>query len=506
MEYGLIFVVFGAVGAFFMGFNNGANDIANAFASAVGSHALKMRTAIFMGSLVTFFGAILLGGNVALKLVSGLVPPTLFNNPEQYVLAMIAVLLAAGTFVFISTLTSLPVSSSHAIVGSLMAIGVLLFGWKAVQWPVLFQIVMAWVLSPLVAAGIAVFLSHFIESKVVGKNDGFVINRVKVWLPIIVSVTIVGGLYALLTLTSLKSSIGLDAEKLFAGKTEKERIERQMSRADSIQYSITRIRMLADSIDMDLKGKGMKNKQELHAKALKIKDLADNLVISASNLAIEFSGRAQAFLYAERWQVFLVCLALLIPVYLHCRWFINKWLRHAENSPDGVQNAFRNLQVGTSCYVAFAIGSNDVANSISPVLAIFITVSANGIPDTFDSVVPTWLLLMGAIAMASGITLLGHKVMKTLGEGITKINNVRGFCVDFAVATSVVGASALGMPVSTTHAATGAVTGSGLAQHGLQSVDLRMLKKILIGWVVTIPASVLITIFYFKIISMLFLK
>lgn len=509
MEHGMLFIALGAIAAFFMAFNNGANDIANAFASAVGSKALKMRTAIFIGGAVTFLGALLLGGNVALKLVSGLIPPSTFSNPTEYILAMITVLLASGTFVLISTLTSLPVSSSHAIVGSLTGISVMIAGVETIQWNVLTQIAVAWIVSPLVAGVLALLLSRFIEGFVIGEDAAASVARVKFWLPIVIAVTIVGGLYALITLTDLKSSIGIDADKLFAGKTTAERVMRQVSRADRLQYDTTRIRMLADRIDRNLqdesRDQSLEDNPALLADAKSINALSDSVATAAVNLEHEFSGKAHALFYAERWQVLLLCLALLAPVYFQCRWFIHKWLAHNVDEPEGVQRAFRNLQIGSSCYVAFAIGSNDVANSISPVVAICLVVAANGIPDTFDASMPIWILVLGGVAMSMGITALGGRVMKTLGEGITKINNARGFCVDFAVATSVVGASAMGMPVSTTHAATGAVTGSGLSQDGLKSINLRMLGKIFVGWVVTIPISVGLTVVYFMALKHFFL-
>ena len=114
---------------------------------------------------------------------------------------------------------------------------------------------------------------------------------------------------------------------------------------------------------------------------------------------------------------------------------------------------------------------------------------------------PLWILILGGLAMAAGISVLGHRVMKTLGEKITTISNASGFCVDFSVATTVVGASALGLPISTTHAATGAITGAGLSK-GARNVHLAVLSKIILGWLITIPASVVLTIGIFR--AMLF--
>ena len=501
MEHGIIYIVLAALAASFMAFNNGGNDIANAFASVVGSKALKMRTAIFIGSLVTFAGALILGGNVAVKLVSGLIPPTTFNNPQEYIIAMISVLMASGVFVFISTLTSLPVSSSHAIVGSLTGISIFIAGWETVQWDVLGMIALAWVLSPLIAAVLSLSLSRFIEGFVIGSGPG-TIKRVRFWLPIVVAVTIVGGIYALFTLTSLKNSIGIDADKLFASKSAVERRDRQTDRADRIAYGTQHIQILMDKMDCALQEEETPvNSEKLSLMADDIERTARKMSMTAKNLSSEFSGYAPAIFYLKRWHILSICLLLLVPIYFQCRAFIHRWLKACDDTPHGVQNAFKNLQIGSSCYVAFAIGSNDVANSISPVLAICMVVEANGIPESFDTAMPLWILILGGLAMAAGISVLGHRVMKTLGEKITTISNASGFCVDFSVATTVVGASALGLPISTTHAATGAITGAGLSK-GARNVHLAVLSKIILGWLITIPASVVLTIGIFR--AMLF--
>jgi PiT family inorganic phosphate transporter len=152
------------------------------------------------------------------------------------------------------------------------------------------------------------------------------------------------------------------------------------------------------------------------------------------------------------------------------------------------ESIFRKMQIMTSCYVAFSHGANDVANAIGPMAAIYSIVSTGEL--SMKVPVPPSLLVLGGIGITIGIMTWGYKVIRTVGEKITKINNTRGFSIDFGVATSVLLASKLGMPVSTTHAVIGAVVGVGLAR-GLEAVDFRILKKILISWAVTIPAAAL---------------
>ena len=518
LEYGILFLIIGAMGAFFMAFNNGANDVANAFASAVGSKALKMKLAVAIASVVTFTGALLLGGQVAAQLVASLVPPNIFQDPNQYVIAMISVLISSGIFVLISTITALPVSSSQAIVGSLTGISILLVGWQSVQWLKLGVIVSGWIISPLIAGVLALVMSLLIERLLIGDGThGSVLLRMRRWLPVIVSAILCIGIYSLFTVTNLKQSIGIDSTDTFVQNlTPTQRISRQMAQVDGMRYDVFHLDCIASDMHKDLE-KGIKkidyaaakNKRtprqggvirNITEKQSQVNELTKTIRSKMGRLVFLTTGRQPALFYASRLEVLICAAVLFIPVCLLFRRLIKLWLKKADDSPEGAQKAFKRLQIGTSCYVAFAIGSNDVANSIAPILAIYVVVKAGGIPETFSAEMPLWILILGGLGMATGISVLGYRVMKTLGEGLTKINNARGFCIDFSVATSVVGASAFGLPVSTTHAATGAVVGSGLSQ-GRGSVRFSTLGKIAVGWIVTIPVSATITCVVFSLLN-----
>jgi len=150
-----------------------------------------------------------------------------------------------------------------------------------------------------------------------------------------------------------------------------------------------------------------------------------------------------------------------------------------------VEGIFRKLQIITSCYVAFSHGANDVANAIAPVAAI---VPLAGGEMILTAQIPTELLALGGIGIALGCLTWGKRVMKTVGGRITKLTNTRGFSVDFGAATTVLIASKLGLPISTSHTVVGAVIGVGLAR-GLEAVDLRVIKKIIVSWLLTVPIA-----------------
>ncbi|MBA2663208.1 MAG: inorganic phosphate transporter [Bradymonadaceae bacterium] len=156
-----------------------------------------------------------------------------------------------------------------------------------------------------------------------------------------------------------------------------------------------------------------------------------------------------------------------------------------------VESVFRYLQIVTACFVAFAHGSNDVANSIGPLAAIVGTFEAGEMAAMVP--VPTWVLLIGAVGIVVGLATYGYKVIETIGTKITEITPSRGFAAEFGAATTILVGSKLGLPLSTTHTVVGAVIGVGFAR-GMNALNLRIIWSILKSWVYTIPVAAGLTI------------
>jgi len=409
------------IAAFFMAFNNGANDVANSFASAVGAGAISIKQAVIIAGFMNLLGALLLGGVVSSKLVTGVVKPEEFGEPGLYLVAMFSALLGAGLFVLLSTFKGLPVSSSHSIVGSLVGVAYIAGGIDAINVKLIIGIIISWFIIPFLAGFMGWLFYTLVRKLIMREGIPGLFRRLETYLPYGVGFASYIFLLVLTKGGTLKSL-----------------------RPDSIQD-------------------------------------------------------------------YLLLAALVIPyVTLAFQALLKTWLSKLEESLNEVENIFKRLQVATSSYVAFAHGANDVANAISPVFGIYLVVAATpGILPTSEVVaemgIPLWILVLGGLGIAVGIGLLGHRVIKTLSEKITVISNSKGFCIDTATATTVVGATMFGLPVSSTHAATGAIAGSGLGTGSGEKFQTSVILKIFGGWIITVPAAALVSAIFYKFLEWVFM-
>jgi len=323
---------------------------------------------------------------------------------------MFAALLAASLWVLIATLTALPVSSTHSIVGAILGFGLVAGGPGVVNWLKLGGVVLSWLISPFFAAAIGYFVFTQIRRKVFMRRR--ILYRAQQWGPRWMGVTVLLVGFSFLYKTPVGKSLNL-----------------------------------------------------------------------------------------PWWAALLVVAALALTAWALVRFLVDRLSRKLEENVEGVENIFRHMQIFTSCYVALSQGANDVANAIGPIAAIYILAKHHVFLTQAE--VPIWMLALGGSGIAVGIAVLGYRVMATVGERITTLTNTRGFAVDFGAATTVLVASKLGMPVSTTHAAVGAVTGVGLAR-GFKAVNFGVLIRIVAYWVLTVPIAAFTAIVIYQILKWTF--
>jgi PiT family inorganic phosphate transporter len=402
MELTTIVLAVAAVAGLYMAWNIGANDVANAMGTSVGSGALTLRGAIIVAAIFEFSGAMLAGGTVTNTIRKGIVDmDALGGDPMVIAIGMTCCLLAAALWLNIATYAGWPVSTTHSIVGSVVGFGLIAGGFDAVNWAVMGKIAASWVISPLLGGLMGYLGFVFIKRRILNVDRPLLALRG--WGPIMVF-----PIFAILALSVL-----------FKG----------------------------------------------------LKPLQLDLALGAS------LGIALA--------VGLLASVLSVPL-------LRRATRLASEDRDAhtyrAERVFLVLQVLTACFVAFAHGSNDVANAVGPMAAVFGATSG----DLGAQVaVPHRVLLIGAVGIVVGLATYGYKIMATIGKKITELTPSRGFAAEFGAATTIVMASKLGLPVSTTHTLVGAVVGVGFAR-GIGAINTRVVSGIVASWFVTVPFTAIL--------------
>ena len=413
-----------------MAWNIGANDVANAMGTSVGSGALTLRRAIIVAAVFEFSGAVFFGSHVTETIRKGVLDfgDAGFSEElsQKLMYGFMAALLAAAIWLTIATRYGMPVSTTHSIVGGVIGMG-LYIQPSSVNWDKVIEIVLSWVASPLLG-GILAFISFYVIKRLIF-NDEDPLAQTKKLAPIL----------ALPTFFVLGLAFQFKALKGF------------YSNLDSAGY-----------ID---KSTWLPAKE-----GTTFNPFSDGAWIPINSLGV----------------------ALLIGMFASSiLWLVLRRYQFKEEGMEGVERVFIWLQIITACYVAFAHGANDVANAIGPMAAIYdIATSATGTMTDGKVGVPLFLLLIGGIGITIGVATWGYKVMETIGKKITHITPSRGFAAEFGAATTVLIFSMpfLAVPISTTHTLVGAVVGVGLA-GGAGAVDFRVFAKIAASWVVSLPIA-----------------
>lgn len=413
MEHATLLLILAAVFGLFMAWGIGANDVANAMATSVGSKALTIKAAIIIAAIFEFSGAYLAGGEVTSTIRKGMVDSAMFaDSPELLVYGMLSALLAAGVWLLIATRSGLPVSTTHSIVGAIVGFAAVVMGMEAVQWGKVGSIAMSWVVSPVLAGTLAYLLYRTVQLLILDSKNPF--KNAKRYVPIYIFLT--GFVITLVTVFKGLKHLGLDLTNVEC-------------------YGVaTLVGIISAIIGIFM--------------IRKIKEQPANV-----------GG-----------------------FHLH-----------------NVELVFGILMIFTACAMAFAHGSNDVANAIGPVAAVVSIVNSGGVIEQ-KSALPSWVLLLGAMGIVAGLVMYGHKVIATVGTGITDLTPSRGFCCNLAASTTVVLASGTGLPISTTHTLVGAVLGVGLAR-GISALNLRVIGSIFMSWIITLPAGAILAIIFFYILK-----
>ncbi|WP_371194246.1 inorganic phosphate transporter [Glaciecola sp. SC05] len=423
-SYSLTLVVLAATFGFIMAWGIGANDVANAMGTSVGSKAITLKQAILIAMVFEFAGAYLAGGEVTSTIRKGIIDAGYFQTvPEYLVLGMIASLLAAGIWLVIASYYGWPVSTTHSIIGAIVGFTAVGVSTEAVQWIKIVGIVGSWVVTPLISGLIAVGIFLSAKRLIFDKKNPLE-NAIR-YVPIYMGMA--GFIMSLVTIKKGLKHVGLG-----------------MPAAQGY--------MLAIGIGLAVALIGAYVIRHVNKKSKKKEPSYNKMTVEQQQIKVE--------------KVFAV------------------------------------LMVLTACCMAFAHGSNDVANAIGPLAAVVSVVANDGVI-LESSPLAWWILPLGGLGIVMGLALFGSRVMKTIGSGITHLTPSRGFAAELAAATTVLIASGTGLPISTTQTLVGAVLGVGIVQ-GVAALNGKVIRNIVVSWVVTLPAGAGFSIIIFFILKAIF--
>ena len=459
--------------SFYMAWNIGANDVANAMGTSVGSGSLTLKQAILVAAVMEFAGAFLVGSHVTNTVRKGIIDPVIFSgDPNSYIYGMIAALLAAGTWLNIASFKGWPVSTTHSIVGSVLGFGIIFSGFSAIHWSKVSQIAASWVVSPILSGTIS-FLIFCLLRRIIFYSKAPVESAKKL-TPFLVFF-VVGILTLVMVFKGLKN-LHLDLSFSHAliiacltglsgaiisiplvnkiktpksGDEENEFIDPKVEKG--IQKVVMHLRRMKESVTGELSDD--------------VTHLLDKSEIISNQL-----GK-----YSRK--------------------------KHISTDFQTVEKIFVYLQILSASFVAFAHGANDVANAIGPLAGVLSAINSGVVG--MEAGVPLFVLLLGGLGIVVGLATWGWRVIETVGKQITELTPTRGFAAEFGAAITIVLASKLALPVSTTHTLVGAVLGVGLAR-GLNSLNLKTIRDIAISWVITIPAAAFLTAIFYYIIKFSF--
>ncbi|WP_438863636.1 inorganic phosphate transporter [Neptunicella sp.] len=414
--YGVMLVVIAALVGFLMAWGIGANDVANAMGTSVGSKALTIKQAIFIAMVFEFAGAYLAGGEVTSTIRKGIIDSAFFiEQPELLVYGMISALFAAGVWLAVASYLGWPVSTTHSIVGAIIGFAAVGVSSDAVMWSKVGGIVGSWIITPAISGFIAYIIFMSAQKLIFDTDEPF--KNAKRYVPFYMGLA--GFVLSLVTIKKGLKHVGLS-------------------------------------------------------------------IPSAEG--------------------YYIAIAIAVGVALIGRLFINRIKFDASDDHRlqfiSVEKVFAILMVVTACCMAFAHGSNDVANAIGPLAAVVSVVNSGGEIGKQAPLV-WWILPLGGLGIVAGLALFGHRVIQTIGKGITHLTPSRGFAAELAAASTVVIASGTGLPISTTQTLVGGVLGVGMAR-GIAALNMGVVRNIVISWVITLPVGAGLSIVFFYIIKAIF--
>ena len=490
-------VYLGVIGAVVLSFANGANDICNSMGTSVGAGALTLKQALVLGAIFEFFGAVTMGASVAKTISKGVIDPDAYasdcSGTLLFALGMLCVLAGAGVTTLMATMYGLPISATHSIVGGLVAVGLAAKGASSLGVDAIVKTMLAWVASPMLGALTAAFVHVVISKSIFGAADPerrshhlrplFIIVAVSVCacfmlikgpeaikikpIGLAIGVGIGIGVGTALIILLIEEAMRMRS-RAKRKRPAAEVAEVATVRSDHDEMSLTMAQVEAGGADAEA------NAEVIELGCVTRGEGYDDRDGDADG---DGEGEGTASMDSDREKSREVA---------------------AASRREGAEKPFVPLLILSALVVAFAHGGNDVGNAVGPLAVIVEVVSEGRVAGTPN--IPMWALIIGAAGFVVGIALLGSRTVSTVGGKITKLTPSKSFATQMGAAVAVLTSSVLGMPVSTSHCLVGAVVGIGAADRcmrGEGELNVSVLKKIFVGWAVTIPLAMAVSVVVF---------
>ncbi|WP_410472832.1 inorganic phosphate transporter [Faucicola mancuniensis] len=488
----LLFLVATFFGVF-MAFNIGGNDVANSFGTSVGAGTLTVTQALAVAAVFEVSGAVLAGASVTDTIRKGIVDMDgLSITPNQFIYVMLSALMASAFWLLFATKKGLPVSTTHAIIGGIVGSSIVLgidfggmaFAFSTIQWNQIVQIAISWVLSPVLGGVISYLIYGHVKKYILSYNDHME-EKIK-------------------TVKNKKKQLKQQHKEELEALNEHEKLtyttqllqdhellqEKDCNRDELVTpyyqnlYDIEQERESLDTL------KALKTWVPIIASVGGMVMTAMVVFKGLKNAELGFSTLQSSLI------IFMIGALIWLTAFVYTKTIRGK---HKEDLSKATFIMFSWMQVFTASAFAFSHGSNDIANAVGPFVAILDVIRNNAIAS--QASVPAPVMITFGVALIVGLWFIGKEVIQTVGTKLAEMHPASGFSAELAAAAVVMGASSLGLPVSSTHILVGAVLGIGMVN---KNTNWAMMKPIGLAWVITLPAAAIMAAIGYVLLNAIF--
>ncbi|MFH4982263.1 hypothetical protein AB6A40_008972 [Gnathostoma spinigerum] len=478
-------LIAGIVLAFALGFGMGANDVSNAFGTSVGSGVLSLKMAYFLATVFETLGALLVGYNVADAMRKDVYNLEAFrDNPKELMVGQVAILGGCAAWMLIATFARLPVSTTHSITGATLGFALLTTGASGIHWGKIIQIIASWFTSPVLSGIVSSILYIIVDFSVLRRKDPFKCGLRA--LPFFYWFCIAFNVMA----------VSYQGSKLLHLASLPAWLCATISIGSATVVSIIIHFLLAPRLKIWIEKKVNDNPKIAFCNDIATKDIEMNNTSTKKPevfaITINDSSAMKGIDSRQSNNNSATCStcgqSLIESVKVFFKWFLPCRARKTDQK---TLKIFNSIQVFTACFAGFAHGANDVSNAIAPLAALWSIYQTMDVSQHGET--PLYILIYGVVAICTGLIVLGHRVIRTVGSKMSEINSASGFTIEFGAAVTALCASKLGLPISTTHSLVGSVVMVGTIRCE-QGIDWSLFRNIALSWVVTVPVSGLISV------------